>query len=98
MDALGLLRLIFGSLFLLAPGLAWGYLFYQRRQVGWIERLVIALGLSLVLIPLAVFWLNLTLGVKVTLLNVMLIVSGLTVVPLAYLALRARFSREKPLE
>jgi uncharacterized membrane protein len=72
------LRLVFGGIFiLLAPGFAWSYVFFRHRKIDWIERLALSFGLSIALVPLAVFWLNWIFDMKITLLSSSLTVIGL---------------------
>ena len=96
-DALSILRLVvFGTaLVLLAPGLSWSYLLLRQQEIDLVARVAVSFGLSMVLVPLAVFWLNLTLGVGVTLLNVVLITLTLSAIPPAYLAARAYQARHQ---
>jgi uncharacterized membrane protein len=72
------LRLVFGGIFVLfAPGFAWSYVFFRRRKIEWIERLALSFGLSIALVPLAVFWLNWLFDMKITLLSTSLTVVGI---------------------
>ena len=81
MTVLEVLRLIFGGIFVLVvPGFAWSYAFFSRKKIDWIERLALSFGLSIALVPLAVFWLNWLFDMKITLLNTSLTVIGLIVI------------------
>jgi uncharacterized membrane protein len=72
------LRLVFGGIFVLfAPGFVCSYVFFRRRKIYWIERLALSFGLSIALVPLAVFWLNWLFNMKITLLSTSLTVIGL---------------------
>ena len=83
------LRIFFGSAFILfVPGFAWSYIFFARKNTDWIERVALSFGLSIALVPLAVFWLNWLFHVEVTLLNVSLITCGLTAIPAVYILIR----------
>ena len=84
MNVLEGFRIFFGSVFILfVPGFAWSYVFFARRNIDWIERVTLSVGLSIAVVPLAVFWFNWLFDVKITLLNTSLIVCGLTVLALA---------------
>ncbi len=73
---------MFGSIFVLfLPGLAWSYLFFNRNEIDWIERIALSFGLSIALVPLTVFWLNYIFKVKINLLNVSVIILALTLIP-----------------
>ena len=89
MTAGEILRLIFGGLFVLfVPGLAWSYLFFQKKNIDWIERFALSFGLSIALVPLSVFWLNWLFDMKITLLSTSLTVCGLVVIAAALILAR----------
>src|SRR5687767_13423227 len=82
-------RLVVGIPFVLvAPGLAWSFVFFPRVRrldapreepgLDWMERGAIAVGLSIVLVPTALFFLVTFAGLRVTGLNATLLVLGLT--------------------
>jgi len=79
-------RIFFGLVFILfVPGFAWSYVFFARRNIDWIERVTLSVGLSIAVVPLTVFWLNWIFDVKITLLNTSLIVCGLTGIALTWI-------------
>jgi len=80
MSILEIFRLIFGSVFIFLPGLAWSYVFFEKKSIDWVERIALSFGLSIVLVPLSVFWLNLLFGLGITLLSISLVVFGLTAI------------------
>ena len=85
------LRLVFGGIFiLLAPGFVWSYVFFQHRKIDWLERLALSIGLSIALVPLAVFWLNWLFNMEITLLSTSLTVVSLMLVS-AIILLARRF-------
>lgn len=89
MTAWEIVRLIFGGLFVLfVPGLAWSYVFFLRKNIDWIERLALAFGLSIALVPLSVFWLNWLFDMKITLASTSLTVGGLVVIAAALVLAR----------
>lgn len=61
------------------PGLVLSYAFLSRKKIGILERAVLSFALSMSVVPLLVFYLNL-LGLKITLLNVSLVVFGVVVI------------------
>lgn len=78
-DIVEIIRLIFGSVFVLfLPGFAWSFVFFAKEEIDWIERIALSFGLSIALVPLAVFWLNYFLGIKISLLNVSVVILTLT--------------------
>jgi uncharacterized membrane protein len=79
-------RIFLGSVFVLfIPGFAWSYVFFAKKNIDWIERVALSVGLSIALVPLMVFWFNWLLDVKITLLNTSLMVCGLTGVALVWI-------------
>ena len=83
------LRLVFGGIFVLfAPGFAWSYVFFRHRKIDWIERLALSFGLSIALVPLAVFWLNWVFDMEITLVSVSLTVTGLILISGIFLLAR----------
>ena len=84
MSIMEAMRIFFGSVFVLVlPGLAWSYVFFARKKVDWIERIALSFGLSIALMPIAVFWLNYVFHVPITLLSTCLVA-----IPTAYLGVR----------
>ncbi len=70
-----MIRIIFGSVFVLfLPGLAWSFVFFKKEEIDVIERIALSFGLSIALVPLAVFWLNFFLGIKINLLSVSIVI------------------------
>lgn len=94
MDSIELLRAILGSaLVLFLPGFSWTLVLLSGQEVGVVGKVAISFGLSIVMVPLAIFWLNLTLGLKVTTLNTILVTLALSAAPPAYLWARMRLSQ-----
>jgi len=82
MDVVEVLRLVFGTVFVLfLPGLAWSYVFFNKDEIDWIERVALSFGLSIALVPLTVFWLNYLFKVKITLTNVTITILLLILIP-----------------
>jgi uncharacterized membrane protein len=80
---------VFEALYIfLVPGLAWSFVFFARRDIDWLERLVISVAVSIGLVTLCVFWLNWIFHVKITELNVCLVVAGVAFVGLVCLAVK----------
>ena len=82
MDAVEALRLVFGVILVLfLPGFAWSYVFFNKDKIDWVERMALSFGLSIALVPLTVFWLNYLFKVKITLINVTIIILFLILIP-----------------
>ncbi|MFO8101500.1 MAG: DUF1616 domain-containing protein [Dehalococcoidia bacterium] len=76
------------------PGLAWSFVFFSSKQVNFLERAVISVGLSIALVTLSMFALNLALDVQVTGTNAVLDIIVITLIAAAfYLARRFIKSR-----
>jgi len=70
-------RIIFGSLYILfLPGLALSFAFFKKDEIDIIERIALSFALSIAVVPLVVFYLNL-IGMKITALNVSLVVAAI---------------------
>lgn len=78
MPILELLRVIFGSVFVLfLPGFCWTFLFFDKEEIDIIERVALSFGLSIALVPLMVFYLNYLFHIKINLFNVSAVILGL---------------------
>lgn len=84
MDLIEVLKIIFGSFFVLfVPGFAWSFLFFGRGEIDWIERIALSFGLSIAIVPLVIFYLNYLLGVKITIFSSTFAILLLTLIPAA---------------
>lgn len=67
-------RIIFGSFYILfLPGLVLTFAFFRKKEIDIIERIALSFALSIAVVPLLVFYLNL-IGMKIDVLNVILVV------------------------
>lgn len=98
-------RIVFGSIYVLfLPGFIISYIFFpktrefdsekeeekkERGGIDWIERIALSFALSIAIVPLAVFYLNL-IGIKINLLNSSLIILGIIVLSLIVLYCKER--------
>ena len=72
MTLLQILRAIFGSFYVLfIPGLLLTFIFFIKKEIDWLERIILSLALSIAIVPLVIFLFNLV-GAKITTLNVFL--------------------------
>lgn len=75
------LRIVFGSVYVLfLPGFIISYIFFPRakglneeKSIDWIERIALSFALSIAIVPLVIFYLNL-IGIKINLLNSSLVI------------------------
>lgn len=98
-------RIVFGSVYVLfLPGFIISYIFFPKTiefdegkkekdeksdGIDWIERIALSFALSIAIVPLAVFYLNL-IGLKINLLNSSLTIAGIVVISLIILRFRVR--------
>lgn len=84
-SSLGILesfRIVFGSVFVLfLPGFVLSYLFFSNGKIDEIERIALSFALSIAVVPLVVFYLNL-IDLKISLLNSFLTVLGIIILGL----------------
>ena len=91
MDVMQILRIILGSIFvLLLPGLVWSYVFFTSKQIDFLERAALSFALSIAIVPLAAFYLNLA-GVRISTRNVIVEVLGLVVLGLCGFGIKSYF-------
>jgi len=84
------IRVVSGSLYaLFLPGFVLSFLFFKYSEIDWIERIALSFALSIAIVPLAVFYLNL-IGIKINLLNSSLIILGIIIISLIILYFRSR--------
>ncbi|MCD6528123.1 DUF1616 domain-containing protein [bacterium] len=75
-------RIVFGSVYVLfLPGLVLTFVFFKREEIDIIERIALSFALSIAVVPLLVFYLNL-IGMKINPLNVSLVIAGIIILAL----------------
>lgn len=80
---------VLGGLFLfLVPGTAWCLLLFEREKKDMLELFALSIALSVSLSTLSIFFLNLLLGVRITLASAGIILFILTAVPVVILIRR----------
>ena len=86
-------RIIFGSVYVLfLPGFIISFIFFPEtkefdvkskddghKSIDWIERIALSFALSIAIVPLVVFYLNL-IGIKINLLNSFLTILGIILI------------------
>ena len=97
------LRIVFGAIYVLfLPGFIISYIFFSRTKtfeehestfdktsIDVIERIALSFALSIAVIPLVIFYLNL-IGVKISALNSFLIILGIIIISLWILYFKNR--------
>ena len=81
-------RIVFGSFFVLfLPGYALSFLFFHK--IDFLERFALSFALSIAVVPLVVFYVNL-LGVKITLASTIIVIASITVLSIVLLYLKEK--------
>lgn len=92
-------RIIFGSIYVLfIPGFIISFIFFKQTSkddggIDWIERIALSFALSIAIVPLTLFYLNL-IGVKINLLNSFLSILGIIIVSSIIVFLRKKSSQK----
>ena len=74
------------------PGFAWTLVFFRR--INTLERVALSFGLSIAMVTLSIFALNVVFGVNINGLNALIIIAALTAIPLAVFYVR-KMTRQK---
>jgi len=94
-------RIIFGSVYVLfLPGFVLSYVFFPKTKefessdrnkgsIDWIERVALSFALSIAIVPLVVFYLNL-IGVRINALNSFFSVLGIVAVGLGVIGYKRK--------
>ena len=89
-------RIVFGSIYVLfLPGFIISFIFFpethefdswkeEKGAIDWIERIALSFALSIAIVPLAVFYLNL-MGLRINLINSSLTIFGIIIISLGIL-------------
>ena len=68
-------RIVFGSVYVLfLPGLVLTFAFFKGKEIDVLERIALSFALSIAVVPLSVFYLNLV-GMKINILNAGLVIA-----------------------
>ncbi len=85
-------RIVFGSfLVLFLPGYTMSFLFF--KEIDLIERIALSFALSIAVVPLLMFYINLV-GVKINTLNVFFVIAGIILVSVFIYHLKNRKKSE----
>lgn len=88
MSILDSLRIVFGSVYVLfLPGYLLTFLFFpkslnENERIDGIERIALSFALSIAVVPLMVFYLNL-IGIKINLFNIFITILAIIIITLA---------------
>lgn len=81
-EGLSVIRAIIGFILVFfLPGFAWTLVFFRGKQINVVERVALSFGLSIAVVTISIFALNLLVGVEITGFNSVLIIIVVTVIP-----------------
>ena len=84
-NLLEIARVVAGSIYVLyLPGYVLSFIFMKRGSIDAIERVAISFALSISVVPLVVFYINM-LGVSITAISIFLEILGILTVSIGYL-------------
>lgn len=82
LESVPVIRAIIGFvLVFFLPGFAWTLVFFRRMKV--LERVVFSFGLSIVVVTLSLFLLNILIGIRITGFNSVMAISIIIIIPVA---------------
>ena len=88
------LRIIYGSIYVLfIPGFILSFVFFKPGKIDIIERIALSFALSIAVVPLFVFYLNL-IGVKINLLNSFFIILGIILISGIILIIQKKYNQK----
>jgi uncharacterized membrane protein len=76
-----------GIFFFFIPGISWCFLIFKKEKLDILEFLCLSIALSISLSTLSFFFLNSFAGLKITLINAVIVLSALTVIPVLIILL-----------
>ncbi len=83
-------RIVFGSVYVLfLPGLVLSFVFFNKKEIDFIERIALSFALSIAVVPLLIFYLNL-LGMKINLVNSTLVIAFIIIGSLAAIVFKRK--------
>ena len=88
------LRISFGSVYVLfLPGFILSFLFFPKKEsIDLLERIALSFALSIAVVPLVIFYLNLV-GLKINLLNSSLTILGIIILSLVGIWIKKKYSK-----
>lgn len=83
-EPLSIIRAIAGFIFVFfLPGFTWTLVFFRGKQINVLERIALSFGLSIAVVTISILFLNMLLGIKITVLSSALIIIVVTIIPIA---------------
>ena len=96
LDNLPIIRAILGFILVFfLPGFVWTLVFFSGKQINIIERLALSFGLSIATVALSILALNRLLGMMITRVNAVLVITGVTIVPVVIYSFKKLIVKQK---
>ncbi len=76
------------------PGFAWSLVFFKNLKV--VERIALSIGLSIALVTLIIMFLNIVLGMRITLFSSLMVIIAITAIPLTIYGANRLMDRQAP--
>ena len=85
LESVPAIRAILGfSLVFFLPGFAWTFIFFKSKSINVIERVALSFGLSMAVVTLSIFALNVLFGTRITGLNSVLVIIAIIIIPVVF--------------
>ncbi len=96
MQPIEIIMIIAGAIFtLFLPGFAWSYVIFNKEDIDMIERIALGFGISIAVVPLVIFLLNKSTGMKITELNSLTTISAIIFLALILLLMKKHIFQRK---
>jgi len=83
LERVPVIRAILGfALVFFLPGFAWTFIFFKGKSINVIERVALSFGLSMALVTLSIFALNVLFGARITGFNSVLVIIAIITIPI----------------
>ena len=85
LGSVSVVRIILGFILVfILPGFAWTLVFFYGRQINHLERLALSVGLSIAIVTLSILAVHLLFGVSITSINSIIVILGITIIPVIW--------------
>ncbi len=96
LERLAIIRAILGIILVFfLPGFAWTLVFFSGKQINIVERIALSFGLSIAVVTISVLALNVLIGIRITGFNSLLIITAVTIIPVAFYYLYRLIGRRR---
>lgn len=86
-------RIVLGSILVLfIPGFIISFIFFETNKIDWIERIALSFALSIAIVPLVIFYLNLS-GIKINTINSFLTILGIILISIVIIRIKKKWKK-----